>query len=341
MSFCFHLLISRLELKDLEFMSTLGVGAFGRVRLVKLKPSAGGKVGPSDPKTYALKCLSKKAIVDSSLQDHVINEKSIMSELEHPFILGFFGAMQDEKCIYFLIEALLGGELFKVLRSNQKFSEEWCRFYSASVLLAFCEMHSKKIAYRDLKPENLVMDSYGYLKIVDFGLAKKIDGGKTWTLCGTPDYLAPEIILNEGHDWAVDYWAFGVLIYEMAAGVPPFYANDVMDVYGKILSGNVTIPLSFSQGLADLVKKLLKTYQSKRLGRTRGGTKEIMKHHWYAGFDWEALLEKRMRVPILPLLKNSEDTSNFDTFPEEDDASLLVSHIYWSSSIVYYVIVPY
>ena len=189
------------DLRDLQTGRTLGVGAFGRVKIVKIKPGKVPKLG--DPnQTYALKCLSKRCIVDSGLQEHVINEKRIMEELNHPFILTFHCAMQDENQIYFLLEILLGGELFRTLRSEGKFRESWSRFYAASVMLAFCQMHSKKIAYRDLKPENLVMDAHGYLKIVDFGLAKKLEGGKTWTLCGTPDYLAPEVILNEGHDWA-------------------------------------------------------------------------------------------------------------------------------------------
>ena len=163
------------------------------------------------------------------------------------------------------------------------------------------------------------MDSRGYLKIVDFGLAKKIDSGKTWTLCGTPDYLAPEVILNEGHDWAVDYWALGVLIYEMTAGSPPFYADDPMEVYEKILSGNVHIPSHFSRGLGDLVKRLLRTYQNKRLGRTKGGTAGVMKHKWFSGFDWDALLNKTMDVPISPKVKDPLDASNFEDYPEEDE----------------------
>lgn len=232
--------------------------------------------------------------------------------------------MQDDKHIYFLLEVLLGGELFKFLRAETQFPESWSRFFSASVLLAFCDLHERKIAYRDLKPENLVMDSNGFLKLVDFGLAKKVDSGKTWTLCGTPDYLAPEVILNEGHDWAVDYWALGVLIYEMTAGSPPFYADDPMEVYEKILSGHVSIPNHFSRSLADLVKKLLRTYQSKRLGRTKGGTAAIMKHKWFSGFDWNALMKKEMDVPIKPEVKNMEDISNFDAYPE-DDESLVVS----------------
>ena len=189
------------DLNDLQAGRTLGIGAFGRVKIVKIKPGKVPKLG--DPnQTYALKCLSKRCIVDSGLQDHVINEKKIMEELNHPFILTFHCAMQDENQIYFLLEVLLGGELFRTLRCEGQFPESWSRFYAASVMLAFCQIHGKKIAYRDLKPENLVMDADGYLKIVDFGLAKKLEGGKTWTLCGTPDYLAPEVILNEGHDWA-------------------------------------------------------------------------------------------------------------------------------------------
>lgn len=308
------------ELSDLEIRRTLGVGAFGRVKLVKVKPKKAlmGE-GENSSQTYALKCLSKRAIVDSGLQDHVVNEKVIMSELNHPFILTFHCAMQDDHNIYFLLEVLLGGELFRTLRQEGQFSESWSRFYAASVMLAFCQIHSRKIAYRDLKPENLVMDEHGYLKIVDFGLAKKLEGGKTWTLCGTPDYLAPEVILNEGHDWAVDYWALGVLIYEMAAGTPPFYAEDPMEVYEKILSGHVTIPSHFSRGLGEIVKKLLKVYQSKRLGRTKGGASSVMKQKWFSGFDWGSLLNRELSPPFVPEVSSAEDASNFDSYEEDDD----------------------
>jgi cGMP-dependent protein kinase len=322
----------KFELKDLEVLGILGIGAFGQVKLVKVRESVAVEESDSEPndkgelaeagskgsKTYALKILPKSSIVESGLQDHVMTEKKIMEELNHPFILDFYGAMQDDKHIYFLLEVLLGGELFKFLRTETQFPESWSKFYAASVLIAFRDIHSKKIAYRDLKPENLVMDTNGYLKLVDFGLAKKINSGKTWTLCGTPDYLAPEVILNEGHDWAVDYWALGVLIYEMTAGAPPFYADDPMEVYENILSGNVSVPSHFSRGLCDIVKKLLRTYQSKRLGRTKGGTSAVMKHKWFSGFDWDALMNKTMPVPIQPKVKDTEDMSNFDSYPSDD-----------------------
>ena len=153
-----------------------------------------------------------------------------MTSLVHPFVARCHNVMEDARGKYFLMEALCGGELCELLYFENRFSEEWGMFYSASVLAAFAHMHERKVAYRDLKPENLVLDDTGYVKIVDFGLAKVIKGGQTYTFCGTPDYLAPEVILSEGHDWAVDYWGLGVLIFEMTEGVAPFYAENPMDV---------------------------------------------------------------------------------------------------------------
>ena len=151
-------------------LKVLGIGAFGRVRLVRLiHPVSGIK---NDDGFFALKCISKQSLKESGLESHILNEKAIISDLEHPFINRYYCDMEDEKHLYFLLEALTGGELCKRLREEKKFPEPWGRFYSASVLFAFCHMHAKKIAYRDLKPENLVMDSIGYVKIVDFGLAK-------------------------------------------------------------------------------------------------------------------------------------------------------------------------
>ena len=148
-------------------------------------------------------------------------EREILMMLDHPFILKLVCAFQDDYDVYFLLELLIGGELFSHLRRAGRFDEPSAKFYAAGVVLAFEHMHAKKVAYRDLKPENLVLDNRGYVKLVDLGLAKVVPG-KTWTLCGTPDYLAPEVILNEGHDKAVDYWALGCLVYEMIHGGAPF-----------------------------------------------------------------------------------------------------------------------
>jgi len=288
----------------------LGCGAFGRVKLVQ---------HATTQKTYAVKIQSKRAIMDNNLQDHILNERLILLQLKHPFILSFHGAFKDECNIYFVLELLLGGELFTHLRAKGQFDEPAAKFYGAQVLTAFAHIHSKKIAYRDLKPENLVLNKAGYIKIVDFGLAKVVDG-KTWTLCGTPDYLAPEIILNEGHDKAVDYWALGVLIFEMVSGMPPFYADDPMEVYEKILSATMVIPSHFSKNLSDLVRKLLKIYQSKRLGNGKGGCTAIQKHKWFSSFDFDGLLRGDLTPPVVPVVESDEDGQNFDHY--EDEPSL-------------------
>lgn len=300
-----------ITLKDIEVMNTLGCGAFGRVKLCRVV---------AKDTFFALKCQAKKAIVESSLQEHVLNEMRIMRRIDHPFIAKLYVALQDNAYIYFMLELLQGGELFTHLRNRGKLSEQTARFYASSVVYAFSVIHAKKIAYRDLKPENLVMDSNGYVKLVDFGLAKQLRSGKTWTLCGTPDYLAPEIILNEGHDHAVDYWALGVLIFEMVVGAPPFYAEDPMEVYEKILSGNPPIPSFFTRNLADLIKKLLRSQQAKRLGNTRGGTAAVIKHKWFSSFDWAALENGEMKVPHKPNVASKNDVSNFDQFDDGDAA---------------------
>ena len=304
-----------ITLADLEIRATLGCGAFGRVKLCRYA---------KQDQFFALKCQSKVAIVESGLQDHVLNEMRVMRRIDHPFIAKLFLALQDNKFIYFVLELLQGGELFTHLRTRGKLSEQSARFYAASVVYVFSTLHAKKIAYRDLKPENLVMNNEGYIKLVDFGLAKQLLSGKTWTLCGTPDYLAPEIILNEGHDLAVDYWALGVLIYEMVVGAPPFYAEDPMEVYEKILSGNPAMPTFFTRNLADLIKKLLRSQQAKRLGNTRGGTAAVVKHKWFNSFDCVGLENMQTKAPHKPSIAAKDDITNFDHF---DDGEIPVIHI--------------
>lgn len=298
-----------ISLSDLEVKSTLGCGAFGRVKLCKLQKK---------DTFYALKCQAKRSIVESGLQEHVLNEMRIMRKVDHPYIARLFSALQDKQYIYFVLELLQGGELFTHLRNKGKLSEQAARFYAATVVYAFSNLHVRKIAYRDLKPENLVMDNTGYVKLVDFGLAKQLLTGKTWTLCGTPDYLAPEIILNEGHDLAVDYWALGVLIFEMVVGAPPFYADDPMEVYEKILTGNPSMPSFFTRNLLDLIKKLLKSQQAKRLGNNKGGTAQVIKHKWFSSFDWAAIETGEMKAPYVPTIAAKDDVTNFDHFDESD-----------------------
>jgi len=213
----------------------------------------------------------------------------------------------------------LGGDLFGILREKTLFDENYARFYAACVISAFEYMHSKNIIYRDLKPENLLIDKDGYLKVTDFGFAKDISGGRTWTLCGTPDYLAPEIVAGKGHGKGVDWWTVGVFIYEMLASYAPFYDEDPMKTYEKIIHGEIAFPSEFSKDAIHLIKKLLNPKPFKRLGVTKGGASAIKKHPWFKGFDWDALLEKKLAAPLVPEIRDNIDMRNIDEYSEYDE----------------------
>lgn len=172
------------------------------------------------------------------------------------------------------------------------------------------------IRYRDLKPENLLLDSKGHIKVCDFGFAKHVPD-QTWTLCGTPDYLAPEIIQAKGYGKGVDWWALGVLVFEMLAGYPPFYDEDQLKVYEKILSGKYTCPSIIDASAKDLIKRLLSTDLTKRFGVLKNGVNDIKQHKWFAGIDWRKVVALEIAPAYVPTLKNGEgDTSNFSTYPE-------------------------
>ncbi|MEE6485485.1 hypothetical protein FKM82_014302 [Ascaphus truei] len=233
-----------------------------------------------------------------------------------------------------LMEACLGGELWTILRDSKatpgitqiaykgSFEDATTRFYTACVVEAFAYLHSKGIIYRDLKPENLILDHRGYAKLVDFGFAKKIGfGKKTWTFCGTPEYVAPEIILNKGHDISADYWSLGILMYELLTGSPPFSGPDPMKTYNIILRGidMIEFPKKITKNAANLIKKLCRDNPSERLGNLKNGVKDIQKHKWFEGFNWEGLRKGTLTPPIIPSVSSPTDTSNFDSFPEDND----------------------
>ncbi|KAL7056524.1 hypothetical protein AAHC03_020708 [Spirometra sp. Aus1] len=209
-----------------------------------------------------------------------------------------------------------GGELFSLIRKEGKFKEDTARFYGSQVILAIEYLHSIDIAYRDLKPENLLIDNSGYLKLTDFGFAKMVRG-RTWTLCGTPEYLAPEIILSKGYGRAVDWWAVGVLIFEMIAGYPPFFADQPIQVYEKIVAGKLRFPFFMSLDARNLLSNLLQGDTTKRFGNMRNGVADIQSHVWFSSIDWVDIFERKVVPQFVPSVLDATDTSNFDDYPEE------------------------
>ncbi|CAG8491661.1 12803_t:CDS:2 [Ambispora leptoticha] len=234
------------------------------------------------------------------------------------FVIEKVKEIPDSANLYMVMDYVVGGELFSVLRKTQRFPDHVAKFYAAEVLLAFEYLHSKDVIYRDLKPENLLLDRNGHIKITDFGFAKYVPD-VTWTLCGTPDYLAPEVIQSKGYSKAVDWYSLGVLIFEMLAGYPPFYDEDHMRLYEKIVAGRVRYPGFFDPVVKDLLKRLLTADLSKRYGNLKGGSEDIKQHNWFKGVDWERLCRLEIEAPYIPQVSGDGDASNFDMYPEEQE----------------------
>jgi len=300
-----------LKLSDLRIIATLGVGGFGRVELVMV-------AGDQKKRSMALKQMKKSQIVETRQQQHIMSEKEIMEESDSHFIVKLYKTFKDRKYLYMLMESCLGGELWTILRDRGNFDDSTTRFYTSCVVEAFDYLHSRGIIYRDLKPENLLLDAVGYVKLVDFGFAKKLQvGRKTWTFCGTPEYVAPEVILNKGHDISADYWSLGVLMFELLTGTPPFTGTDPMKTYNIILKGidAIDFPRNITARAKELIKKLCRDNSAERLGYQKGGIRDIQKHKWFDGFNWEGLRQRTLAVPIMPSIQSHLDTSNFDEYP--------------------------
>jgi protein kinase A len=290
-----------MELHNFSLDRTIGTGSFGRVVIATLK---------TDPKRrYAIKMLKKDNIVAKKQVEHTINEKKILSSIKFPFIVELAFSFKDNSNLYMVLELVNGGEMFSHLRKLEKYSEEIACFNAAQIVLSFEYLHHLNIIYRDLKPENVLYGEDGYLKITDFGFAK-VCNLRTWTLCGTPEYLAPEIILSNGYTRSVDWWALGILIFEMVAGYTPFFSDSQLKIYEKIIACNLRFPAHFSAELKDLLKLLLQVDTSKRLGSLKNGEADIRLHGWFNKINWIGILEKSEKPPFSP---NQE----FDHYDEE------------------------
>ena len=306
-----------IKYKNLKKIRILGIGTFGKVWLA---------VEKTTNKVYALKLMDKKQCIEYKQHEGVIREKNILANIDHPFLLKMWASYQDDQHLMMLLDLIQGGELFSVLHTDTRdgVSNSDAVFYAACVLEGLGHLHERNIAYRDLKPENALIDSKGYCIVVDYGFAKVVTS-KTFTLCGTPEYLAPEIILSKGHNKGVDYWAFGILIYEMLVGQSPFYCNDQMRLFKKIVQGKFAYPASrpVSKAADDLIQRLLQRHQSKRLGNLKGGHVDVQQHPWFADIDIKKLLKRELKAPWKPQIKDALDASNFDDYSsmEKEDNS--------------------
>jgi len=291
---------------NLEKKCLLGTGTFGRVWLVKQKLSGAA---------YALKIQKKIEIIKYKQVPGVLREKNVMDTLEHPFIINMVNSFQDKSSLYMVLTMYPGGELFNVIHTKRTdgVKKSSAMFYAAIILEGLDFMHLQNIVYRDLKPENVLVDADGYCVIVDLGFAKEVKD-KTYTLCGTPLYIAPEVILSKGHNKAADIWSLGVLIYEMVYGVTPFYEDNIdqMGLFKSVVRGNVKFPPRSDKNVNDLVTRMLHRRAAYRLGCLKDGAQDIRDHPFFSDIDFVALNNKTMKSPWKPKLKDPFDTKHFD-----------------------------
>ncbi|KAJ9635921.1 Serine/threonine-protein kinase [Coniosporium tulheliwenetii] len=297
--------LKSLKIEDFELLKVVGKGSFGKVMQVRKKDTH---------RIYALKTIRKAHIISRSEVAHTLAERSVLAQINNPFIVPLKFSFQSPEKLYLVLAFVNGGELFHHLQKEQRFDINRARFYAAELLCALECLHGFNVIYRDLKPENILLDYTGHIALCDFGLCKldMKDEDRTNTFCGTPEYLAPELLTGGGYTKTVDWWTLGVLLYEMLTGLPPFYDENTNEMYRKIL----TEPLHFPgpeivpPAARDLLTKLLDRNAERRLGAN--GAAEIKAHYFFHSIDWRKLLDRKYEPSFKPNVVDQMDTANFD-----------------------------
>ncbi|XP_018096727.1 serine/threonine-protein kinase Sgk2 isoform X1 [Xenopus laevis] len=267
-----------------------------------------------DSNFYAVKVLQKKTILKKKEQNHIMAERNVLlKNLKHPFLVGLHYSFQTAEKLYFVLDYVNGGELFLHLQRERCFLEPRARFYAAEVACALGYLHSQNIIYRDLKPENILLDSQGHVVLTDFGLCKEgmEPEETTSTFCGTPEYLAPEVLRKQPYDRTVDWWCLGAVLYEMLYGLPPFYSRDVSQMYDNILSQPLQLPGCKTTATCDILRGLLHKEQRCRLG-AKADFQEIKNHVFFSPINWDDLYHKRIAPPYNPNVAGPGDLRHFD-----------------------------
>ena len=310
---------SHISQNSFTYLKVLGRGSFGKVLLAEEKRS--GRI-------FAIKALKKHVVCEDDDVECVLNEKRVLA-LEHPFLVSLFGTFQTQDRLFFVMEFVSGGDLMFQIQRSRKFSEQRSKYYGAEIILALMFLHKNFILYRDLKLDNILLAQNGHIKIADFGMCKNIRHKLASTFCGTPDYIAPEILKEQDYGGAVDWWSFGVLLYEMLSGQPPFEADNEDELFESIICDEVLYPAWMTNDAVAICDQFLTKNPEDRLGGNIGPNFDsngkvtnrwdltpeyrIQTHPFFKDIDWERIQNRQIRPPFLPRVRNSKDTANFDT----------------------------
>lgn len=300
--------VNESTLDDFEWLKTLGTGSFGRVRLVRHRRTGG---------YYAMKCLKKAMLLEHEQQDRLYWEKDIVSTLEHPFVVQFFRTFQDSVYVYLLFEFAAGGEIFHLICEHGRLQSRVAKFYAAETLLVLKYFATLNVVYRDIKPENLLLSAQGHIKFTDFGFAAVLgEGEQSKAFLASAEYISPEMILGKGYGLSVDMWSFGVLLYELLVGLPPF-VGALTDISYNIFNTDIEFPVRVDAEAKDLILKLLVLDPAKRLT-----PEQAMAHPWFAGINWHMVYLRMYPPPYVPPVKSQGDASQFNDYAEEQQSAL-------------------